>query len=90
MRKTIVGCRALLGEGALPSSGAVDIVVEGRLIREIRPHGAAEPDGDVVPAQGLLVPRPLDGILVAVLLRRVVLGMTVLPCLADGDARMVH
>ena len=55
MRKTIVGCRALLGEGALPSSGAVDIVVEGRLIREIRPHGAAEPDGDVVPAQGLLV-----------------------------------
>ena len=55
MRKTIVGCRALLGEGALPSSGAVDIVVEGRLIREIRPHGAAEPEGDVVPAQGLLV-----------------------------------
>lgn len=55
MRKTIVGCRALLCEGALPSSGAVDIVVEGRLIREIRPHGAAEPEGDVVPAQGLLV-----------------------------------
>ena len=55
MRKTIVGCRALLGEGALPSRGAVDIVVEGRLIREIRPHGAAEPEGDVVPAQGLLV-----------------------------------
>jgi 5-methylthioadenosine/S-adenosylhomocysteine deaminase len=55
MRKTIIGCRALLGEGALPSSGAVDIVVEGRLIREIRPHGAAEPEGDVVPAQGLLV-----------------------------------
>jgi 5-methylthioadenosine/S-adenosylhomocysteine deaminase len=55
MRKTIVGCRALLGEGALPSSGAVDIVVEGRLIREIRPHRAAEPEGDVVPAQGLLV-----------------------------------
>jgi 5-methylthioadenosine/S-adenosylhomocysteine deaminase len=55
MRKTIVGCRALLGEGALPSRGAVDIVVEGRLIREIRPHGAAEPAGDVVPAQGLLV-----------------------------------
>ena len=55
MRKTVVGCRALLGEGALPSSGAVDIVVEGRLIREIRPHGAAEPEGDVVPAQGLLV-----------------------------------
>ena len=55
MRKTIVGCRALLCEGALPSSGAVDIVVEGRLIREIRPHGAAEPEGDVVPALGLLV-----------------------------------
>ncbi|SHH37779.1 amidohydrolase family protein [Bradyrhizobium erythrophlei] len=55
MRKTVVGCRALLGEGALPSSGAVDIVVEGRLIREIRPHGAAEPEGNVVPAQGLLV-----------------------------------
>ena len=55
MRKTIVGCRALLGEGALPSRGAVDIVVEGRLIREIRPHGAAEPEGDVVPAHGLLV-----------------------------------
>ena len=55
MRKTIVGCRALLGEAALPSRGAVDIVVEGRLIREIRPHGAAEPEGDVVPAQGLLV-----------------------------------
>jgi guanine deaminase len=55
MRKTIVGCRALLGEGALPSHGAVDIVVEGRLIREVRPHGAAEPEGDVVPAQGLLI-----------------------------------
>src|SRR6202011_1884279 len=37
MRKTIVGCRALLGEGALPS------------------RGAAEPEGDLVPAQGLLV-----------------------------------
>ena len=31
-RKTLVGAIALLGEGAVPSEGAVDVVIDGRLI----------------------------------------------------------
>jgi 5-methylthioadenosine/S-adenosylhomocysteine deaminase len=55
MKKTISGCRALFGEEARPSDGPVDIVIEGKRIEAIRPHGAAEPEGEVIPAHGLLI-----------------------------------
>ena len=55
MRKTLTGCIALLGEEARPSEGPVDIVIEGRYIHEIRPSGAAAPEGDVVDMKGRLV-----------------------------------
>ena len=55
MRKTLVGCRALLGETSTPSDGTVDIVIDGRTIREIRPHGAREPEGTVIDMRGRLV-----------------------------------
>ena len=55
MRKTLTGCIALLGEEARPSEGPVDIVIEGRYIHEIRPSGAAAPEGDVVDVKGRLV-----------------------------------
>ena len=55
MRKTLTGCIALLGEEARPSEGPVDIVIEGRYIHEIRPNGAAAPEGDVVDVKGRLV-----------------------------------
>jgi 5-methylthioadenosine/S-adenosylhomocysteine deaminase len=48
VRKTLVGCLALLGEDALPTQRPVDIVIEGRLIHDIRPTGAAEPEGNVI------------------------------------------
>src|SRR5690606_27286794 len=54
MKKTIVGCRALVGGGFAPSDGQVDIVIDGRLIAEIRPHGARHPEGEAVDARGLL------------------------------------
>ena len=48
MRKTLVGCHALLGENARPSDRPVDVVVEGRQIHEIRPSGAVAPEGAVI------------------------------------------
>ncbi|MBO0759050.1 MAG: amidohydrolase family protein, partial [Bradyrhizobiaceae bacterium] len=55
MTTTLVGCRALLGEAARPSDGPVDIVIEGRRIREIRPSGAAAPEGTIIELKGRLV-----------------------------------
>jgi guanine deaminase len=52
---TLVGCLALLSEDARLSERPVDIVVEGRLIHEIRPSGAAAPEGDVIDLNGRLV-----------------------------------
>lgn len=52
---TLSGARALLGEEARLSDGPVDIVIEDRTIREIRPAGAAEPIGERVDCAGLLV-----------------------------------
>ncbi len=53
--RTLTGARALLGEEARPSEGAVDIVVDGRTIREIRPAGVAEPEGERIDCAGLLL-----------------------------------
>src|ERR1700741_873604 len=55
MRKTLVGALALLGEDAVPSEGPVDIVVEGRLIEDIRPSGVQPPDGTVIDMRGRLI-----------------------------------
>ena len=55
MKKTLVGCLALLGEDARPSDGPVDIVIEGKVIREIRPSGARKPAGAVIDLSGRLV-----------------------------------
>src|SRR5262245_65539094 len=55
MKKTLVGCLALLGEDARPSDGPVDIVIEGRMIKEIRPSGARKPAGVVIDLSGRLV-----------------------------------
>jgi 5-methylthioadenosine/S-adenosylhomocysteine deaminase len=55
MKKTLVGCSALLGEDARPSGGPVDIVIEGKVIREIRPSGAKKPGGAVIDLSGRLV-----------------------------------
>ncbi len=48
VRKVLSNCRALLGEDHKLSDAPVDIVIEGRMIADIRPHGAAEPGGDVI------------------------------------------
>jgi guanine deaminase len=55
MKKTLVGCLALLGQGARPSDGGVDIVIEGRHIREIRPTGTRAPEGEAIDLRGRLV-----------------------------------
>lgn len=55
MKKTIVGCLALVGDEARPSEGRVDIVINGRLIEDIRPHGAQDPEGTVIPGRDLLI-----------------------------------
>jgi 5-methylthioadenosine/S-adenosylhomocysteine deaminase len=55
MTTTLVGCRALLGEAARPSDGPVDIVIEGRRIREIRPSDAAAPEGTIIELKDRLV-----------------------------------
>src|SRR2546426_4049749 len=55
MRKTLVGCLALIGEHARASNGPVDIVIDGRRIDEIRPSGVARPEGEVIDLSGRLV-----------------------------------
>ena len=55
MRKTLVGCLALIGEHARASNGPVDIVIHGRRIDEIRPSGVALPEGEVIDLSGRLV-----------------------------------
>jgi hypothetical protein len=54
MKKTLVGCLALLGEDARPSDHPVDVVVEGRHIHDIRPSGAVAPQGAVIDLTGRL------------------------------------
>lgn len=54
-KKTLTGGRVLLGEAAEASEGALDIVVEGKVITEVRPAGAADPEGEVIDCRGLLL-----------------------------------
>lgn len=51
----MTGCLALVGEDARPSDGPVDIVIDGRLIRDIRPTGVAAPEGEPINLTGRLV-----------------------------------
>jgi len=53
--KTLIGAIALLGEEMRPSAGPVDIVVDGKTIREIRPSGAAAPEGHAIDMRDRLV-----------------------------------
>jgi 5-methylthioadenosine/S-adenosylhomocysteine deaminase len=55
VRKTLIGCLALVGEDARPSDGPVDIVIDGPLIHDIRPTGAATPEGELIDLTGRLV-----------------------------------
>jgi 5-methylthioadenosine/S-adenosylhomocysteine deaminase len=55
VRMTLIGCLALVGEDARPSAGPVDIVIEGNLIRDIRPAGVATPEGEPINLKGRLV-----------------------------------
>ena len=55
VRKTLVGCHALLGEQAKISQGPVDIIVEGRHIHDVRPTGVASPEGVVIDLKARLV-----------------------------------
>ncbi len=55
MTKTLVGCLALLGEDARASDGPVDIVIEGKRIADVRPHGAREPEGEALDMRNRLV-----------------------------------
>jgi 5-methylthioadenosine/S-adenosylhomocysteine deaminase len=62
MRKTLVNCRTLLGEGQTLADGTLDIVIEGRLIADIRPHGAAQPDGVAIDmSRRLVAPGLING-----------------------------
>jgi hypothetical protein len=62
MRKTLVNCRALLGEGQALADGALDIVIDGRLITDIRPHGAVEPEGLAIDmSRRLVAPGLING-----------------------------
>ena len=51
---TIANCRALLGNPATMTPGAVDIVVRDRRIADIRPAGARPPEGTVVDGTGAM------------------------------------
>ncbi len=55
MLKTLVNCHALLGEAPTPSEGLVDIVIEGKVIRTIRPAGSMPPEGEAIDMRGKLV-----------------------------------
>ncbi len=62
MRKILSNCRALLGEAHALSDGPVDIVIDGRTIGDIRPHGAAQPDGEVLDmSRRLIAPGLING-----------------------------
>jgi 5-methylthioadenosine/S-adenosylhomocysteine deaminase len=55
MKKTLVGCLALLGTEMKASDGPVDIVIDNKRIAEIRPHGAREPEGEALDMRKRLV-----------------------------------
>jgi 5-methylthioadenosine/S-adenosylhomocysteine deaminase len=62
MRKTLSNCLALLGENHALSDGPVDIVIEGRMIADIRPHGTVDTDGETIDmSRRLIAPGLING-----------------------------
>jgi 5-methylthioadenosine/S-adenosylhomocysteine deaminase len=62
MRKILSNCHALLGESHALSAAAVDIVIDGRMIAEIRPHGVGQADGEVIDmSRRLVAPGLING-----------------------------
>lgn len=62
MRKVLSNCLALLGEDHRLSDTAVDIVVEGRTIIDIRPHNMAAADGERIDmSRRLIAPGLING-----------------------------
>jgi 5-methylthioadenosine/S-adenosylhomocysteine deaminase len=62
MRKILSNCRALLGESHALSDAPVDIVIEGRTIADIRPHGAGAAEGEVIDmSRRLIAPGLING-----------------------------
>jgi 5-methylthioadenosine/S-adenosylhomocysteine deaminase len=62
MRKILSNCRALLGESHALSAAPVDIVIDGRMVTEIRPHGAGQADGEVIDmSRRLVAPGLING-----------------------------
>ena len=55
MRKTLSGCLALAGEDAQPTNEPVDIIIEGRVIHDIRPTRVQAPEGEFIDLSGRLV-----------------------------------
>ena len=55
MRKTLSGCFALVGEDPQPTIEPVDIVIEGRVIHDIRPTRVQGPEGEFIDLTGRLV-----------------------------------
>jgi guanine deaminase len=53
--RTLTGCLALLGVDPKPGDVAVDIVIDGKTIADIRPTGLVPPPGDVIDASRHLV-----------------------------------
>ena len=60
--KTLIGCRALLGEDAQLSDGAVDIFIYGGRVQVIHPTGQIPPVGEVIDAnRSLATPGLING-----------------------------
>ena len=61
MQKILANCRALLGENHTLSE-PLDIVIEGRMIADIRPHGIARADGETIDmSRRLIAPGLING-----------------------------
>lgn len=54
-KTTLCNAMALLGPGAAPSAGPVDIVIDGARIAAVRPAGETAPEGAAIDAGGRLV-----------------------------------
>ena len=62
MRKILSNCLAFLGESHALSEMPVDIVIEGRVIADIRPHGTIEAGGETIDmSRRLIAPGLING-----------------------------
>jgi guanine deaminase len=62
MRKVLSNCLALLGDDHALCETPVDIVIEGRMIADIRPHGTIEADGETIDmSRRLIAPGLING-----------------------------